>query len=385
MHPGDIQVVDIVENKRLMDKRNCVVFSQKGSRPLPNKLSGGDLDGDEFFVSINPSIIPKIVSQPMDFDTEKPIEKLEPVTMNDIADFIGEYITNDRLGQISNLHLACSDFHPEGVEHPDCIHLAKMASIAVDFPKTGISASHSRKIKLDTYPHFMYHRTKKSYISEKILGKLFDAVENPNLENDRILKYQVSQTGRVKADPRFLYPGWTNYLKLAINFFSQYAWDIESLIDRYRLQSEVECVTGTIVSWSRIENRSTGQKLGAVQGRKKFEVSSAVSQAMSEIISYYRMKMIQVTNINKSEPKIDIEAMDSKIDLENKENWKRASAWYFVAYADEEQRRIYKADWAEMEEECEIWQDDTYPMLSFPWIVGDILICILKSNINGKN
>jgi hypothetical protein len=47
-HPGDVQMVNAIsvpQNSPLRLLRNCVVFSQKGDRPLPSKLSGGDLDG----------------------------------------------------------------------------------------------------------------------------------------------------------------------------------------------------------------------------------------------------------------------------------------------------------------------------------------------------
>lgn len=47
-HPGDVQMVDAVDipyGSPLRELKNCVVFSQKGDRPLPSMLSGGDLDG----------------------------------------------------------------------------------------------------------------------------------------------------------------------------------------------------------------------------------------------------------------------------------------------------------------------------------------------------
>jgi len=46
LHPGDVQVVNAVEvpaSSPLWRLHNCICFSQKGSRDLPSKLSGGDL------------------------------------------------------------------------------------------------------------------------------------------------------------------------------------------------------------------------------------------------------------------------------------------------------------------------------------------------------
>lgn len=50
-HPGDVQMavavtdLNIPEDSPLKALKNCVVFSQKGSRDLPSMLAGGDLDG----------------------------------------------------------------------------------------------------------------------------------------------------------------------------------------------------------------------------------------------------------------------------------------------------------------------------------------------------
>jgi len=47
----------------------------------------------------------------------------------------------DRLGQISNMHKIRADFKPLGTRDSDCITLAKLASDAVDFSKSGIPVS----------------------------------------------------------------------------------------------------------------------------------------------------------------------------------------------------------------------------------------------------
>ena len=66
MHPGDIRTCFCVSEeeigKRLKEKGheenyfahyyfNTVVFPQKGDIPLTEMMSGGDLDGDTFFIS----------------------------------------------------------------------------------------------------------------------------------------------------------------------------------------------------------------------------------------------------------------------------------------------------------------------------------------------
>lgn len=47
-HPGDCQMATAVAapiSSPLRHLKNCIAFSQKGDRPLPGMLSGGDLDG----------------------------------------------------------------------------------------------------------------------------------------------------------------------------------------------------------------------------------------------------------------------------------------------------------------------------------------------------
>jgi hypothetical protein len=77
-----------------------------------------------------------------------PMDIGRSVTANDIMKFFIEYMQNDRVGQISSLHLQLSDRLELGTKHPQCIKLAEMASTAVDYPKTGIPVRiHSLYIK----------------------------------------------------------------------------------------------------------------------------------------------------------------------------------------------------------------------------------------------
>lgn len=51
MHPGDVRVLTAVKRRELGHLFNVVVFSTKGDRPECNKMAGGDLDGDTYFVA----------------------------------------------------------------------------------------------------------------------------------------------------------------------------------------------------------------------------------------------------------------------------------------------------------------------------------------------
>jgi len=144
LHPGDIQVVkavDVPEGSPLRALHNCVVFSQQGPRDLPSKLSGGDLDGDLFHIIHDTRLIPRGVYQPADYPSTPAKDLGRPVTADDIIDFFIEYMNMDRLGQISNKHKIRADKAPAGTLDRECLLLAKLASDAVDFGKSGIPAS----------------------------------------------------------------------------------------------------------------------------------------------------------------------------------------------------------------------------------------------------
>ena len=55
-----------------------------------------------------------------------------------MSDFLIHFMESDQLGMLCNVHLQLADQYEAGTFHADCIKLAKMASTAVDFSKTGI-------------------------------------------------------------------------------------------------------------------------------------------------------------------------------------------------------------------------------------------------------
>jgi hypothetical protein len=142
LHPGDIQItkaVEVSKSSPLNDLSNCIVFSQQGSRDLPTKLGGGDLDGDMFHVIYDERLIPPLTYQPSKYTPAEAQNLGRSVQVDDIADFFVEYMQSDRLAQISVKHKIRADQHddPAGTLNPDCVNLANLASDAVDFSKSG--------------------------------------------------------------------------------------------------------------------------------------------------------------------------------------------------------------------------------------------------------
>lgn len=145
LHPGDVQVVnavDVPKSSPLNHLHNCIVFSQKGGRDLPSKLSGGDLDGDLYNIIYDERLKPRQVAAPADYD--RPCEPVldRPVAKGDIIDFFLMFMQQDQLGRIATLHQIIADRKPLGTFDSDCVLLAELHSTAVDFSKTGHPVCH---------------------------------------------------------------------------------------------------------------------------------------------------------------------------------------------------------------------------------------------------
>lgn len=73
-HPGDIRVLKLVKDKpQYAHLSDCIVFPTEGARPHADEMSGGDLDGDEFFVSWDVDLIPRWQSAPFDYSSSSPL------------------------------------------------------------------------------------------------------------------------------------------------------------------------------------------------------------------------------------------------------------------------------------------------------------------------
>lgn len=144
LHPGDVQTVDAVSVPKDSPLRylcNCVVFSQRGDRDLPSKLSGGDLDGDLYNVIWDPGCSPQRCLPPADYPRVPAEDIRRTVERDDMTDFFVKFMETDQLGRIATAHQILADQKPSGTLDRDCTLLAELHSTAVDFSKTGVPVS----------------------------------------------------------------------------------------------------------------------------------------------------------------------------------------------------------------------------------------------------
>ncbi|KPA36525.1 hypothetical protein FLAG1_10705, partial [Fusarium langsethiae] len=104
LHPGDWQKFKVVERPELAHLKDCIVFSTKGKRPAADMMSGGDLDGDTFFVCWDSDLIPSTISTPALYPGGRDPITFRPITDDDRLVYFAKY-SNASLGQVKNLYL----------------------------------------------------------------------------------------------------------------------------------------------------------------------------------------------------------------------------------------------------------------------------------------
>lgn len=99
---GDIRKLEAVDIPALHGLKNVIVFPVKGLRPHPMEMSGGDLDGDTFWISRHPGMMFKENEEPFNYqDQEDEANKIHSTatvqhTIEDVCNFFGEYIAADK-------------------------------------------------------------------------------------------------------------------------------------------------------------------------------------------------------------------------------------------------------------------------------------------------
>ncbi|KAF8703377.1 hypothetical protein HU200_032177 [Digitaria exilis] len=325
LHPGDVRVLEAIYDPGL-DARgliDCVVFPQKGDRPHPNECSGGDLDGDLFFITWDDKLIPEKVDTPMDYAATRPHILDHFVTLEEIQKHFVSYMINDALGAISTAHLIHADRNPLKARSPECIQLAALHSMAVDFAKTGAPAEMPWVLRPREFPDFMERWEKPMYVSDGVLGKLYRAAVR-HAENAKALL--PGATPSCAYDPDLECPGFPDFLDAAEEHYEAYAEKLGTLMTYYSAEREDEILTGNIQN-KLVYLRRDNKRYFEMKDR----IIAAVDALHAEVRGWLRSRRDEDAS-------------------------RLASAWYHVTYHPD--RRGEKRFW------------------SFPWIACDTLLAI---------
>ncbi|KAD2804276.1 hypothetical protein E3N88_37653 [Mikania micrantha] len=335
LHPGDVRVLKAVDVPALHHMVDCVVFPQKGKRPHPNECSGGDLDGDMYFVCWDPDLIPPQQFEPMDYTPAPSMQVDHDVTIEEVEECFANYIVNDSLGQISNAHTVLADQSPLKAMAESCVKLANLFSTAVDFPKTGVPAELPANLRPKKYPDFMEKPNKTTYESQNVIGKLFREVKDIVPQDSPVTPF-TKEVATQTYDADMEVPGFECYIDEAIDFKTEYDYKLGNYMDYYGIKNEAEFLTGSIMKMSRSFDRRDAAEV----------VSLAVKSLRKEARNWF------------NNGRGGRDTGDDNV-------LAKASAWYHVTYHPN-YWGTYNVDMRRQH------------FVSFPWCVHDKLIEIKK-------
>nr|AZW07573.1 RNA-dependent RNA polymerase [Branchiostoma lanceolatum]AZW07574.1 RNA-dependent RNA polymerase [Branchiostoma lanceolatum] len=336
-HPGDVRKLRAVDVHGLDHMVDVIVFPSKGERPHPNEMSGGDLDGDQFFVTWYPGLVfQRQNADPMDFSSPHNKKELSSVKTHDIEDFIVEYIANDRLGQIANAHLAFAHTVKGGIFSSRCLRLAEKHSDAVDFPKTGVCPSLEKKERPLEYPDFMGKKKgKTTRRSESVQGKMYRECQMIERVCSHLHKDKDTGSQTIEIDPAFFHQDYKKYAVSSREARDKYNEKLQDLMSQYGIATEAEAVSGCIVRMHQhMEDRY-----------ERFEAERIAKDRIAHLRKQTRQEFFDAFG---GEENVDLDHCPEKV-------MAKASAWYHASY--------YKGN---------------PNLLSFPWVVADILAGLKK-------
>lgn len=191
VHPGDVRKVSTLTHEKDPERfnqmshlYNVIVFSTKGTRPLQNMMSAGDLDGDVYMVIWDEQLVNAVknVEQPASPESVVQIRQ-DNAQLDGFYDHLTHYMKNDTLGELSNLHVAMCDQSPEGPKGKEAMEVAAMISVQVDFAKHSECITKESfeaiKRKVTKYPDYLQSKSKTTasqreiYESTHVLGHMY--------------------------------------------------------------------------------------------------------------------------------------------------------------------------------------------------------------------
>ncbi|EFC46423.1 RNA dependent RNA polymerase [Naegleria gruberi] len=163
LHRGDLRKIKAVYYPKLSHLCDVIVFSSKGKRPVPNMISGSDLDGDQFFVCWDDLIVDNVkIFEPGLFDEEIKQEDIRPFEPDVFKDWVGvRHAYVDHHG---------SNWTNDENWNKEMRRLCEIVNHAVGSPKNGVISVATREEDLrfidnfPGYPH--YHQSKRGALKK---------------------------------------------------------------------------------------------------------------------------------------------------------------------------------------------------------------------------
>ncbi|CAM4955855.1 unnamed protein product [Rotaria socialis] len=363
LYPGDIRRYEAVDNLQLHKLKNVIVFPMDGPRSMAAELAGGDLDGDTFWISWDSHLIFAdnykafcYSDQARQANESAANTSKQSYTMADICRFFVEYMKADNLGIIANWHLARADRN--GVENENCMKLAEMHSIAVDFVKTGNRPpTLTKDLQPKTYPHFMEKKDKPDHSSTSILGQLYDEVKK--------FKIDSNQNKDLNKKPfpyrTLIIDGYLSYITDARILKEEYDRELRRIMRHYGLHRESEIISGYIIKFMSKQYAKRGKIF-----ELRNEITNAIRSLRNKYIQIFWQEFYQLSMEDENVEPDFWKKVSQQLSWHNQlvvadyyEKHsiyveQKASAWFYVTYKEElnnhgdmtnQQGRLYSFAW----------------------------------------
>ncbi|CAG8742451.1 12102_t:CDS:1, partial [Funneliformis mosseae] len=183
------------------------------------------------------------------------------------------------------------------------------------------------------------------------LGKLYRNIQLDKHAKDPLLKYN-----EITIDDDFVFEGFQDYLEEAITCRDNYNNEIRSLMKKYNVKTEAEVLTAQLLGLRNNDSKKAKENRKSISGTSSF------------IIHHYRkvflMNLQEAHNIHDTDNEVSPFNLDISIPI-NEKSKAKASAWYIVTYCKNE--LPYNGKFK-------------ITLLSFPWVVSDVLLAIRRDN-----
>lgn len=262
-------------------------------------------------------------------------------------EFFVKAMINDSLGVICNAHVVHADKSPKGALDDNCLLLANLAAVAVDFPKTGKVASIPYNLRIKEFPDFLEKDEAVTYKSEKIIGELYRSVTKfvqAEVEEHRHADHAPELDPVYDTDLQV--PGYERFLEEAWASKVSYDQQLRGLMSHFNVRWEADVITG----------RMNLQAQGSSRHRAD----------MKERMIYAYAGLSREFQDGFKKAAADALADGGSIDTELEVQAKMASAMYHVTYDREWQQKA--SDLLDGSEDA-----GARPLFSFPWLAAHIL------------
>lgn len=295
-------------------------------------------------------------------------------------DFFASSMLNDSLGVICHAHVVQADRSPHGALDENCLHLAQLAAMAVDYPKTGVVATLPFHLRPKLYPDFLQKDKKITYQSEKIIGILYRKVS-------KIVKKEVEQLEQASHYPKLKSMYDTDLQVTGYEAYLEDAWATKVLYDQHLLglmghfnvKREADVVTGCVAI----------RKSSLQHGDLKDRIKAAYKSLRNDFHAIFDPTKLEKPALSpyssaSSNPLTREEVVETSAMPEESINFAaKASAWYHVTYHPDWIQRALELRALELRDVAE---DDSEtisasPLLSFAWLPADVLAKIKISKL----